>query len=368
MFQEWVRTNKIKKIERKGIKTNLYHDHSIQYQTEETIQFHEDELLDYTKSPQYLVNVVSHTNLDDFLTVIESKEGGVLHFGGAELWNRWPRNRFQQFLETPTDLLNLSTYKKVAKTGQDFGVYFMLDVESFDYTTRDTTFGYFVGAVHPLDFETPGSYLEIQPGLRSVIAVDTKVITTTEQAKNRFLPHDRKCFYDDEIELDHFPNDQFRYSITNCLAEAYIQAVESFCNCSSNIAPFKKSDFPRCFGSQTMCERSHFPIGKYQTILSKGQNFTCQASCEDQTFTATLSSTKISTRNSFRFGDGYLFCFVLKKLIQSCQSIKSFALNETYNGMCERVGNLESNFTCHGGIDISYKISQDVERYSSEQK
>ena len=343
LFQHFVQINKVKRPSR-----NLYHNDSVQYLTDEEIKNLENELKDYTKIPNYLGQAISHTNLIDFLILMESP-GVVFHHGGAHLWLETLRNRFQLFFEEPGDINKWKTYKKVAKSGQKYGIKFLLDAEIYDYTylTQDASVGFYAGVIHPHDIETEQSYIEIQPGLRSVVEVKTKVIETTTKVKDRFSPVERKCFYEHEIELPHFPHDQFRYSITNCLAEAYFQAVESKCNCSTPMIPFSNTGYPKCYGKQRKCEQRHSPIGKHQTINFKGKSYTCQASCDDQSFTTSLSTTKIgSTVTPLKYGFSDKFCIILKKIINDCKGIKKYSLNDTYYSICARVEPYGLDFNC----------------------
>ena len=77
LFHQFVQVNKIKRPSR-----NLYHNDSVQYLTDVEIKGLENELKDYTKIPKYLGQVLSHTNLIDFLISLESP-GLVFHHGGA---------------------------------------------------------------------------------------------------------------------------------------------------------------------------------------------------------------------------------------------------------------------------------------------
>ena len=76
------------------------------------------------------------------------------------------------------------------------------------------------------------------------IGIDSTLVSTTDEAKRRFSPDDRQCYFDDEIHLplmdrafslgpigNLFEGGKIRYDMTSCLTEAVLQAIIEKCQC-----------------------------------------------------------------------------------------------------------------------------------------
>ena len=79
----------------------------------------------------------------------------------------------------------------------------------------------------------------VQPGKQVLVAVKASVIETSKKIRQRFDYNGTKCHFDDEVQLDHFPRETFRYSMNNCMLESFVQKVEELCNCSHLVAETK---------------------------------------------------------------------------------------------------------------------------------
>ncbi len=96
------------------------------------------------------------------------------------------------------------------------GLNLLLDVESYDYaSTKYGGEGFTLSVLHHLDIPImKHSGVSIEPGQHSYISVTPRLMTTSEGARKRFWPVDRQCYFEDEIQLKHLPNDySYRYSL-----------------------------------------------------------------------------------------------------------------------------------------------------------
>ena len=53
--------------------------------------------------------------------------------------------------------------------------------------------------------------IDISVGSESQVAVATTLTTTTDDARARFNPLERGCYFEGELELKYLPNDAYRY-------------------------------------------------------------------------------------------------------------------------------------------------------------
>ena len=59
------------------------------------------------------------------------------------------------------------------------------------------------------------------------VAVTPTLISTSENAKRRFSPEDRGCYFIDELPLLYLPSKFYRYEMSNCLFEAAYEEVSN---------------------------------------------------------------------------------------------------------------------------------------------
>ena len=59
------------------------------------------------------------------------------------------------------------------------------------------------------------------------VAVTPTLISTSENAKRRFSPEDRGCYFKDELPLLYLPSKFYRYEMSNCLFEAAYEEVST---------------------------------------------------------------------------------------------------------------------------------------------
>jgi len=90
----------------------------------------------------------------------------------------------------------------------------VIDVEAFDYAVSSTgSEGLILSILHQLDIPIMKNIgINVQPGQDIQIAVTPTLISTNKEAKRRFEPVRRQCYFEDEITLFHFPvEDGYRF-------------------------------------------------------------------------------------------------------------------------------------------------------------
>ena len=75
-------------------------------------------------------------------------------------------------------------------------------------------------------------FFSIFQGQESLIAIEPKLMNTTEDAMLYFQPSKRKCYGKNEFILRHFNTDYgWRYSMYNCMYESLLQSALKKCSC-----------------------------------------------------------------------------------------------------------------------------------------
>ena len=331
LFDSFVDKNKVHKPKVTG-NAHIYHNHSIQFKTSQEIQDSFDNL---EVSPYgYLSNLLGFNQLHDFLMYLKFPGEGVLHFGGSFSDIDRRRNMFIPFFKPPGSGSLTNFIKPFAKAGFDNGVNMLIDSESYDiaqFNEEDKVYGHLViGIAHPFDSELAQFHaIEVEPGMQIKMSVFTHQIKTSRNI--RFDPAERNCYFDDEIELDHFPSHWFRYSIDNCLLEAKFQKIESICNCTTYLAKSLPKGYNFCRGEQLSCLGSKavrdIKVGNSNFIKSNGEVKSCRVNCNDQPFRHSISSTRLHVTAMRKYA--------IEKLNESCHNFKKPVLTERYKTICE---------------------------------
>ena len=141
------------------------------------------------------------------------------------------------------------------------------------------------------------------------VAITPTLISTSDNAKRRFSPEDRGCYFKDELPLLYLPSKFYRYEMSNCLFEAAYEEVSNHvkqyyhpndkqskdkiiiedmfqilkqCNCTPSFHALGFKEKPVfCLGLQLTCMNDILKaIGKYNTVGPEKKP--CLAACEDQ--------------------------------------------------------------------------------------
>ena len=350
VVERFIQQNIIKNISTIPSNTYIHHNHSIQYIQKWNFKDPNFWWPFYTK---YHFSFFSHVNLEDFLLWLDFNGDGILHYGGGKADNNLPRNRFFPFYKEPSNINDIRSFVPFAKSGKRNGITFLLDVEAYDYAVCPSkSEGFILGISHHLDFELSENYgVDIHPGQQVHIGVSTRKIVTDEMTRIRFLPQERECYYDEEIELPHLSKNYYRYSMGNCLIEAYVQAALKQCKCYPIFMNKGKHGHQECTAEYKTCmKEKDVTIGMYNTIMKNGTQKTCYPNCIDQTFTKEVSHSKYPAE--FPFLRSHEFCKVFLKLGKSCLTFKTLSLKKRYGDVCEEI--LKMNSTCNQTVKVAY--------------
>ena len=293
------------------------------------------------------------------------KGKGITHIGGTFADNYFsPKNRFIPFYQEPGHKDQLRSYKPKAISGRDSGIKFWIDAETYDYTSIQVEHyyqskGFTVGISHPYDFDLSEFHgIHVEPGTVVDIQVSTKLIVTPDEGymKSRFDADVRKCYFEDEVQLAHFPSWWYRYSMTNCLMEAQFQKMEKVCNCTLPHSPIIPSDYKLCKDESAYWDcimQNYVEIGEVIRFKNDDQIQECHANCNDQPYELTFTSTKFNLRND----DGWTLCLVIHKILKSCRTFKQVTLNESYLGLCKDLSMFDvEDMDCYKNFNV-YKVS-----------
>ena len=110
--------------------------------------------------------------------------------------------------------------EKGALNGINNGLTFLLDAETYDYGDGSSTGeGFKIAVVYPMDIGIMESMaINVDIGMVTNIGVSITLTNITDEAVSSFNPYERKCWMQNEIDLMHYPNYDFRYIVhTLCL-------------------------------------------------------------------------------------------------------------------------------------------------------
>ena len=130
---------------------------------------------------------------------------------------------------------DLWTWPKGVVPGENNGLQLLIDTETYDYVREENGgLGVKIAVTHPLDFpiiEQVG--VSVAPGTASQLGVSVSISDIAPSALRRYTePAQRKCYLDTDIELSYLPyEDEFHYSMSNCLFEAVMQRARTECGC-----------------------------------------------------------------------------------------------------------------------------------------
>ena len=144
----------------------------------------------------------------------------------------------------------------MARNGIKNGLQILLDAETYDYgSSPNGGEGFILSILHHLDIPImKNSGININTGQSNNLVVTATLMNTSEAVRNRFFPQQRNCYFEDEIQLLHLPQENsFRYDISNCLFEATLQKIEENCHCVPVYFQDTVPDVPVCTGPSINC-------------------------------------------------------------------------------------------------------------------
>ena len=99
------------------------------------------------------------------------------------------------------------------------------------------------------------------------IAVTPTLMSTTQDARERFSPLDRGCYVEGELPLEYLPSSYYRYEMSNCLFEAAYERILEQCNCTPSFHQLAH-ELGICTGpGLTSMSKILRTIGKLNTVI-----------------------------------------------------------------------------------------------------
>ena len=69
--------------------------------------------------------------------------------------------------------------------------------------------------------------IDISVGSESQVAVTTTLTTTTDEARGRFNPLERGCYFEGELSLQYLPKKFYRYSVVTLVTAKSLEISRS---------------------------------------------------------------------------------------------------------------------------------------------
>eukprot|EP00094_Tigriopus_californicus_P006437 TCALIF_06199-PA protein Name:"Protein of unknown function" AED:0.31 eAED:0.34 QI:0/0/0/0.33/1/1/3/0/625 len=236
-----------------------------------------------------------------------------------------------------------------AKVGKSNGLTLLLDSETFDYTYHHhASEGFKLAIQHHLDQPLMSiNELDITPGFESQVAVTPVLYDTTEDARVRFMPEERGCYFEGEVTLKYLPKELYRYDISNCLFEATYEKVLEICQCTPYFHWAGFNEYQRfCQGEGLFCMNDILSrIGEFNEVLVQETDDRmvrkkCLASCQDQQNQIAVTTSKLPNRQTFV--ERPEFCILTEKLQRSCSTQwKKLELDLQYPKLCDLLDSLK---------------------------
>ncbi|CAB4060794.1 ASICN [Lepeophtheirus salmonis] len=229
------------------------------------------------------------------------------------------------------------------RLGKENGLSFLVDAEVYDYGfSPQRGEGFKLAIHHHMDQPIMAlSDVDISPGFVTQLSVTPTLTVTTEEAKRRFTPDERVCYFDEEFKFKYLPDQMYRYGLSNCLFAATYDTILSRCKCVPFFHTIAYADYPRiCSGKSLYC---------MNTILSDIGSHT-----HDQRNKLAVTTSVFPNQNTFASSSSNgEFCAVLKKIRSTCQTDKKVTLSERYPGICKLVTKYGAAL-CHNEMDEYY--------------
>ena len=121
-----------------------------------------------------------------------------------------------------------------ALSGVANGLRLIIDIESYDYGSSDTSaVGIKMGAFYHLSKTHMGQYgYYIQEGTETLLGMRVTKQVTTEAAMHHLNPEERDCLANPEVQMKYTPyHHGYSYTLENCQYNAFVEKIVSNCNC-----------------------------------------------------------------------------------------------------------------------------------------
>ena len=312
---------------------------------------------------------------------LETTEVGVC----CSLNPHWPRFEFYQ------DVESMDKDKMHISNGVHNGLILTLDLEKFDFFKIIDSTGFKIGLGHPQDTSFIRNVeFNIPSGALTEVAMIPTMIDTTKEAIDKFEPEERDCYTDEEFEL-RFANKRNnielpkRYSMENCLYDAFIQGLIDNCNCT-----IEGMNASLHFCGDDFLEESECYYEMVQDIGSDGMDFAidaksgkskkCLRRCKTQHNNIVPAFLSYPNENFYVFKYHFETCLIMSKLTKICNNPNKRDVFEEYytdeNVNCQELITFHSknNGTCDGysyfrpnmSTETDTKVMKFYQRYAKE--
>ena len=254
---------------------------------------------------------------------------------------------------------------QMISNGIQNGLMLTLDLEKFDNGMISDSNGAKIGLSHPLDRPVMRNIgFDIKSGELTEVALVPTVIETTSDAISKFEPEKRGCYNDEEFELRYMHG--LRYSMDNCLYDAFLERVVQDCNCAYNSDPKVLWYNPSVRGcvlspSNITCSEKLVKLigsnGMESAVDARsGEMKKCLSRCETQQFTIIPTTLEYPNGKFQAFKHHTETCLVMEKISKICNDQFKKAVFEEYyeeDITCKELieFHAKNNEPCHG---ISY--------------
>lgn len=287
-----------------------------------------------------------------------------------------PMVDFNPSLPTPREKQNYVIPKgSDVMSGEKNGLTLHLDLEEYDHGyTPSIGAGASLVVIHHGDQPLLGlGKIKLMPGTDTDVTIVPTVTTTTNNAMNSFTSQERECYFCNETSLLFLPYTKnktetceqvgFRFSISNCMFEAALEAVLDHCHCfpafhGEHFNAFRMrnpslvasmpyihkelSTYHTCKADGLYCSTRIFDrISNYQTIYDpyQRQSKNCHASCNDQQHAVQTTTSSYPAEPVFQHNKDY--CLLLLKFVEQCKvTERRELLDEYYPWICKSVTNM----------------------------
>ena len=118
--------------------------------------------------------------------------------------------------------------------GKENGLTLLLDAEVYDYAFSPQKGEGFKLAIHShMDQPIMAlSDIDLSPGFVTQLSVTPILRDTTDDAKWRFSPEERGCYFDQELVFKYLPSSLYRYVVNNNSLGSSLELSSSWCSSS----------------------------------------------------------------------------------------------------------------------------------------
>ena len=229
--------------------------------------------------------------------------------------------------------------------GEANGVKLVLDAEVFDAGPGiSDAVGFKISLLHHKDVPLlDQTGVNIDVGKSSQIAVMARIVRTSQDAKWRFEPEVRGCYFEDEIRMTNVNSDVGgRYEMANCLYQAGLDQVKNRCQCDPS--PYNIGS-NACMGDKITCLKEIFKeMGKGTKVHDTLTNSTktCIAACATTSYSNVIVGSS-SFPNPKTFMNTKESCIIAQKLVSTCSDARRLSLVAQYPNICDYISWLQDN-------------------------